>query len=150
MRIKTPALQWVTKTLPRLVERALTERVPTTSTAITIGDLFEVKGARRVHAVAEPGPGTAKEFERQFTNSARYGLLSAKQLTELRADLSSTGASHALFFKLNGAVSAALANPTLQLLNLSERVTSDLGPSERRSAERELTLLRRLLEPKPE
>lgn len=115
------------------------------TTATTVPDLFEVNGPRAAAAVNGAGPMTTRELQRQFANSLRYGLVSARELANFEAELASGGASYALAFKLNGAVSTTLANPTLRLLNLTERLTSTVTDSERRSAERELHILRRQL-----
>ena len=145
MRIRLPTLSVLRAVLADA--RPPTHKAPVSSTAATLPDLFEVSPARATTAVAESGPVTARELRRQFANSARYGLVSARQLADLDAELVAEGASHALAFKLNGAVSTTLSNPTLRLLNLTERLTSEVSPSERRSAEHELQLLRRQLSP---
>lgn len=144
MRIRFPTPLSVMRGL--LAHRQPEAQVQNASpTATTVPDLFEVSAPRGAAAVNGAGPVTTRELHRQFANSVRYGLVSARQLADLEAELTADGASYALAFKLNGAVSTTLANPTLRLLNLTERLTSTVTESERRSAERELHILRRQL-----
>jgi hypothetical protein len=147
MRIRLPTPAALARTLLSAVQRAAPElELPALPKAGP--DAFEVRLVRRVGAAELASAGTPRVVQRQFLNAARYGLVSRRELRALEAELSAHGVTDALDAKLNGLVSATLANPTLRLSNLTERLDAAHTASERRSARRELVVLQRQLDPK--
>lgn len=121
---------------------------PTTkATHPDLRDFFEVPPTTALKRVGASNSTLANELSLQISNAARYGLLSLEDRDELSDSLLLDGPSQSLAFELDARLGPALANPKVRMGNLVERLTQGaLTPSARRSAERELRLLERLLE----